>query len=1123
MPNSDPPAPVRLRMKLLGGFSAVINDVPLTDFGRSKARGLLAYLALESARVHDRAQLAELFWPDLPPDQGLVVLRQVLYTLSRMFNAAGAPDLLQVTRYSVRLVPDALELDVDQLLNSVAALQTHQHRGLDRCGSCMQHFEPLLSSVNNAVIWSGKHDSPALEQHHNLRQAQVEAAVQTIAAAALARQLRQRDWPAAETTARRWLAVQPWQETAVRGLLEALIRRGERNSALTTYRRFVNLLRRELSCEPEAPTIALAEAIRSGTLPTLPALPAPRTLIGRETEMQQIDALLALPATRLVTLVGIGGSGKSSLAQLAAHRRAADYQHGVVMLAVGDLHDRRELLNRLALELGIEPGPPSLRADAVHRALQSRDMLLILDECEQLSSAAELVHDLLTAAPQLQILCTSRLPLQLRHEHQIHVGGLPLPAAAAGRRELAGNACVQLLRSRYEQLTTGGINDELLTAAGRICRAVNGSPLAVLLAAARLPHLPATLLADQLEHSIASLTSDAPDVPLRQRSLTAIIDESFTSLTADEQLLLLCTVCFTGGFSHETAAAVVAAVDPAVTIDRLTPLIERSLLLTGSDGRLRLHSLVRTALLPRLQSDVRAVQIEDAYRRQVLSNARHQVGLLRGSLGHIHSIVADWSDLRNAWQSATACDDITFLQQAGTIIFELLILLGLYETVRECVEMVLQHTPAQDSRAWAVLRANLENELARTLHYLGDSAAALAAAERAVSAAQHLADPGVLIHALTNRARMRLHLGDLHDAEQDAVNASQIAAAHGMTAAVRALPDFFAAGAIACAGDLQRAVPRFYDVAEQALQGGFGWAAGDALSLAAALELYRGEPLLAVQTLRRASGCYFPPRSRRPAWAEALILSHDVLLGLRHPSELTVSAVWDAAGESGFSQTAAHVMVTGIALLHCGLADAALALLELAGRISRTDHSLWGRRAILVQRSAAELECGRIPDTAALYDALAATRAADDPRTSAHLAGLIGRCLLPLNRREAEHCFRAAAADYARAGAPHLQTTVYAQLARLASRDGRRDEAQHYVDTIEQLPSPYWHSHNAAEITLICAEIVGPDDPIRAERLLAAGRQQVQQLADRLPEPLRATFTARPYHAALLNAGCPTT
>ncbi len=641
----------RLCIYLFGPFHVTLDGEALVAFESNKVRALLAYLALEADRPHSRETLTGLLWPDQPERAARRNLSQALFNLRQVIHDDEAePSFLCVTREAVQFnLQSDHWLDVTSFASHLGTVQTHTHANLEMCPACIQQLEQAEALYKGELLAGFFVDDNALFSdwavlwrerfHHQVLDAQHRLA---------ARHEQRRDYERACHYARRQVELEPWREQAHQQLMRLLVRIGQRSAALQQYETCRRILADELSIEPSEDTRRLYRRIKSAPeigAHNLP--PQPTHFVGRQAELRELSKRLADPAWRLLTLVGPGGIGKTRLAIQAALENRAAFIHGVCFTSLASLQSAEFLVLAIADALHLH-GQGDLREQLLD-ALRGREMLLVLDNFEHLiQGGADLLVDILQAAPEVKLLVTTRERLNVYGEAIFDVGGLQVPEEKDERA--ADYSAVELFLQSAQRARAGFSPGEEWAEVARICRLVEGMPLGVELAAGWVRSLSCRQIAAEIEQTLAFLSASIKGLPPRHRSVQAAFDHSWERLADEDQRILSRLAVIRGSFDRQAAAQVAGA-----ALAHLSALVDKSFLRQAQSDRYAFHELVRQYAVEKLGQDPgAALAAQDAQCRYYAGLARAEAerflsGQQRQSLD---AIEGEMDNLRVAWQWA---------------------------------------------------------------------------------------------------------------------------------------------------------------------------------------------------------------------------------------------------------------------------------------------------------------------------------------------------------------------------------------------------------------------------------------------------------------------------------------
>jgi predicted ATPase/DNA-binding SARP family transcriptional activator len=585
-----------MEFRVLGPLE-VVTEGAVLDVGTPRLRLLLAILLLRSGEAVSADRLIEDLWDANPPETGRHTLQGYVYRLRRALGSDGWRLETRPHGYQLKVSPDELDVRrfqdlVEQGREAFAGGQPETAAGLLQRALRLWRG-PVLADLPDLLALE-----PERARLEGMRLAAAEDRLE--ADLAVGRHV------AVVAELEGFVSEHPFRERPWGQLMVALYRAGRQAEALQAFRRAREVLGEELGIEPSPWLSRLQEQILihdpglgqpEATEPVRPAhdLPAERTsFVGRRQELADLAGLLA--TRRLITVTGPPGSGKTRLAIEAAARSVQDHPHGVCFVPLAEIDEPDLVPSAIADALSVAaPDRPILEAVIDHA--KARRLLLVLDNFEHLLPGASLVGRLLDAAPGLRILATSRAPLRLSGEQEYGVSPLPLPEAGAleSAEEPSRFDSLALFADRARAIDphfTLTVDNASLVA--EVTARVDGLPLAIELAAARLRLFPLTELRRRLETVLPLLTEGPKDRPARQRKLRNAIAWSYDLLGPGEQALFRRLGIFRGGFTLEAAQSVASSTPVEDVVAGVSALVEVSLLRRPAEAGPVRYSMLET-------------------------------------------------------------------------------------------------------------------------------------------------------------------------------------------------------------------------------------------------------------------------------------------------------------------------------------------------------------------------------------------------------------------------------------------------------------------------------------------------------------------------------------------------
>lgn len=652
-----------LNLCFFGRFLPTLNNNPL-PITSHKTWALLAWLALNPDELQSRDAIATLLWPEHP--NPLPTLRKALSRLRKQI-----PDNLEVTRTTVALVGE-WESDFGRFQHALS----------------IEDWQTAVEQYDGEFLAGVSADSLPFEEWLLLKREWLQREFLGALRALTQQHFANRDYEAAYQTAWRHGETDRFDEAAQRDIMRALAMLGRRNDALTHYEAVRDLLAAELAVEPAASTTTLRDQIAANELTELATqtqqqlhnLPPQNTpFIGRIELLAQLNKKLTDPNCRLLTLLGMGGMGKTRLAIALGLRVIEQFRDGVWFVPLATVTQAEEIVPAVAQALSIT-FPDALReSDERLRfligRLQAQQRLLILDNYEQIITATEPIIALLKGLPQTKIVVTSREALGLQAEWLVDVVGLP----AVEAHELFVNAARRVSADFQPSPAIATIIDQ-----------VAGMPLALELAAGWVRHFSCAEIAEQIKTDIDFLAAEQHDLPERQRSMRAVFNYSWRLLNEAQRDLLRRLSIFPADFSTDAVREICAA-DARL----LRELTTHSLVQKVGDRRFGFHPVMRDFSAEKRTAE--HDQLANSFKRYYLLHVSRMATADYDKLAAFMQV--EWENVLKAWRLGARSVDDALLQQAHQPFFTY---------IRRIGERVMGEKLLHDTLRWLAGKGNPE-------------------------------------------------------------------------------------------------------------------------------------------------------------------------------------------------------------------------------------------------------------------------------------------------------------------------------------------------------------------------------------------------------------------------------
>jgi len=608
-------------IQVLGGLSIINSSGELIELSSRKAEAIIVYLLFSEKPSVEREELATLLWADMPESNALTNLR---VTLAGIKKQCG--DLMMVTRRRISIHPDVIirtdKTELEEAMDAALAdgmdrkeLSLEQARALSEKmdlyrGDFLQGF-----FVRNTIAF----EDWAAYERESLRRRIIDVSQMLIHTYKKNCLLRE-----AIAAANQLVYIDAFNDAAYQWLIELYALNGERDTALEKYADYCTFLDEEIGVEPTEDVVALAKAVRDGSLApetqTVSSmentpLPVPNNIpmelsrfFGRRAELAQLRDYLHNPHLRLVTMIGQGGTGKTRLAIEAARQNMRLFPDGVWFVKLEGVVSADLVLPEIYKVLGITYPQREKAQDELIEYMNGHHILMVLDNFEQLLDASAIIADVIQRTENSKVIVTSREMTGLPEETNMYLDGLDggrdkgvKEKSSAEDLSDAGKMFVERAQRIVQDFVPKEKDIVLIEA---ICELVARLPLGIELAAGGIKNKSLRALHDHIAQDIMNLQSDQPDLPERQRSLMSVFNTFWEQLAKDEQLMICRLSAFCGVMTQDAARQVAG-----VSVFFLSSLVSRGFLKRVGSYGYRAHSMHRQYVRKKFKENQKEYQV----------------------------------------------------------------------------------------------------------------------------------------------------------------------------------------------------------------------------------------------------------------------------------------------------------------------------------------------------------------------------------------------------------------------------------------------------------------------------------------------------------------------------------
>lgn len=720
----------------------------LDEFISLKTALLFVYLAMSPGK-HSRDSLATLLWNETSNEQALKNLRTVLSSLRKSLS-----DVLEISRSDIALNPETdLWIDAQFFAEGCDAIRQEGYTPnlTDLEALADLYHEDFLTDVR--IRQANAFEDWIYHIQVNLAQKYRQLLLYIADVC-----LQQRVYGTGVNYARKLVLLDPYWEFAQQRLMQLLAYTNQAHEALLQYDRYSGLLAEELDTQPEPKTTAIYEQIKAGQIRAratstglhaivLPDMPYVDPVEDMDTAQRMLDK----PDCRLLTLVGITGVGKTSLAVQIAHRRRKQYRHGTHIVPLASVKSSDEVASAILNALGVNTGS---KDDTPEQQLigyvKQREMLLVLDNYEHLLSNTDLIQQLLNNAPKLQLIITSQAQLNIRREWLLPVNGLRIPRDADEMTD-----AVQLFdltaRRNFPTFRLEDCRDEVV----QICQLVDGLPLGIVIAAGWTRYLAPKEILSMLQKDLLGVKPVHEDMPVRHQGFQNLLQSMVAYLSEGETHALARLSIFKGSFDHN-AALHIANIDQLEFIK----LVDKSLVQRSENFRYTIHNVVRQLFQAQL---VESGEIDDVMRQYT----QYYANWCKDLLEHTPTLSDQLNAIYVEYHNITRTEHLSAEQKQRYILEIAPAMVTLWlsrnENIKSIISILRAGTLNVDIPS--DIRASALNALAKIYLQMSDYDAVTVASEQALQLEKSLDMPIIRAIALRNLCEVSTILTDFDKAQ----------------------------------------------------------------------------------------------------------------------------------------------------------------------------------------------------------------------------------------------------------------------------------------------------------------------------------------------------------------------